>query len=142
MKMINSPKAMIILFWSPLGFPVIQTLPAKVIFTSEFFVNAVLSHIVAGKPAGNPGRRLIPHMDNASPHRARLTARNLEENQIAMSPDPAFLPNLAPFDFFLFGALQCHLNGRIFESLDELAEAIRQIASAIPPTTLERAFLE
>jgi hypothetical protein len=76
-------------------------------------------------------------MDNASPHRARLTARNLEENRMAANPHQEFSPDLAPSDFFLFGALKGQLNGRIFESPDELVDAIREIASAIPRTTLE-----
>jgi hypothetical protein len=45
-------------------------------------------------------------------------------------------------DFFLFGALKGQLSGCIFESPDELVEAIREIASAIPRTILERGFLE
>jgi hypothetical protein len=39
-------------------------------------------------------------------------------------------------------AVYDQLSGRIFESPDELAEATREIASAIPWTTLERVFLE
>jgi hypothetical protein len=53
--MISSPKAMIIICWSALGFRVIQTLPLKVTFTLKFVVDAILPHIVAAKPAGNPG---------------------------------------------------------------------------------------
>jgi hypothetical protein len=45
--MISSPKAIIIIFWSPVGFPVIQALPPKVTFTSELFVDDILPHIVA-----------------------------------------------------------------------------------------------
>jgi hypothetical protein len=71
-----------------------------------------------------------------------LTARNLEENRITASPHPAFSPPLAASDFFLFGALKDQLSGRIFESPNQLVEAIRQIASAIPQMTLERVFLK
>jgi hypothetical protein len=113
--MLSSPKAIIIIFWSPLGFLVIQALPLKVTFTPEFFVDAILPHIVATKPAGGPGRRLALHIDKASPHRTRLTPRNLEENQIPESFHRAFSPDLAPFVFFLFGALKGQLSGRIFE---------------------------
>jgi hypothetical protein len=141
-KMVRSLKAMLIIFWSPLSFSVIQVLPPNVTFTSEFFIDAILPHIVAAKPAGNLGRRLVLHMDNASPHGARLTARNLEESQITASPHPAFAPDFAPSDFFLFGVLRSQLNSRIFESPDELVQAIREIANAIPRTTLERVFLE
>jgi hypothetical protein len=81
-------------------------------------------------------------MDNTSPHRARLTTRNLEENRIAASPHPAFSLDLAPSALFLFGALKGQLSGRSFESPNALVEAIFEIASAIQRTTLERAFLE
>jgi hypothetical protein len=85
---------------------VIQALPPKVTFTSKFFVDASLPHLVAAKPAGDPGRRLVLHMDNASPHRERLITRNLQENRITASPHPAFSPGRASSDFFLFGALK------------------------------------
>jgi hypothetical protein len=140
--MINSSKAMIVIFWSPLGFPVIQALVPKVTFTSEFFVDAILLHTVAAKPAGDPGRRMVLQMDNASPHCARLVTRNLEESRITTSPHPAFSPDLAPLDFFLFGALTGQLSGGIFEWPDELVEAPPMIASAIPRTTPERVFPE
>jgi hypothetical protein len=53
-KMTSSPKAMTVVFWSPLDFLVIQALPPKVTFTSEFFVDAILPYVVA-KSTGNPG---------------------------------------------------------------------------------------
>jgi hypothetical protein len=95
-KMISSSKPMIIIFWLPLGFPVVQALPSRVTFTSEFFVDAVLLHIATTKPAGGPGRQLVLHMDSTSAHRARLTAGDLEENRITASHHPAFSPYLAP----------------------------------------------
>jgi hypothetical protein len=58
-----------------------------------------------------------------------------------MSSHPAFSPDPAP-SLFLFGALKGQLSGRILKSPDELVEAIREIASAIPQTTLEKVFFE
>jgi hypothetical protein len=81
-------------------------------------------------------------MDNDFSYRTRLAARNLEENRITASRHPVFSPDLAPSDFFLFGALKGYLSGRICESPDELVDAIREVASAIPRTTLERVSLE
>jgi hypothetical protein len=132
---------MIIISWSPLDFRVIQARPPKATFTLKFFTDAILPHSVTAKPAGDTGRWVVLHMNNASPHCARLIARNLEDNQITPSPHPTFLPDLAPSHFFLFGALKGQLSGRIFESPDKLVEAIREIASAIPQTTLERVLL-
>jgi hypothetical protein len=141
-KMNSSPKAIISIFWSPLGFPVIQVLPPKVTFTSKLFIDAILLHIVAAKPAVDPGRRLVLHMDNASPPRAILTARNPEQNRMTTNRHLAFSPDLTPSGFFLFGALKGQISGCISGSPDELVEAIREVATAIPRTTFERAFLE
>jgi hypothetical protein len=79
-------------------------------------------------------------MDKPSPHRARLTDRNLEEKQITASPHLAFSLDFVLSDVFLFDALKGQLSGRIFESPDELAEAIPEIASAIPWTHLREYF--
>jgi hypothetical protein len=108
----------------------------------EFFVDATFPHIVVAKPADDSGRRLVLYMDNASRHRARLTARNLEENRITASPHPAFSPDFGPSDFFLFGGRKGQLSGHTFESPDELVEAICELANAIPWTTLKRVFPE
>jgi hypothetical protein len=75
---------------------VIQALPPKVTFISEFFIDPFLPHLVAAMPARDPSRRLVLHMDNASPHRARFTARNIEEKRTTENLRPAFSPDLAP----------------------------------------------
>jgi hypothetical protein len=54
-KTISSPKAVIIIFWSPLGFPVIQALAPKVIFTPKFCVDDILAHTAAANQAGDHG---------------------------------------------------------------------------------------
>jgi hypothetical protein len=51
----------------------------------------------------------------------RIT-RNLDENRITAGPHLAFSPDLAPFDFFLFGVLKGELSGHTYESPDELVE--------------------
>jgi hypothetical protein len=52
--MINSPNAMIVMFWSPVGFLVISTLPRKITSASKFFIDNILPDIVAAKPACDP----------------------------------------------------------------------------------------
>jgi transposase len=79
-------------------------------------------------------------MDNASPHRTRLPARNLAENRITAIPRPTFSPDLAPSAFFLSAALNGQLSDRIFESPDEFVKAILEIASPIPRRHLREYF--
>jgi hypothetical protein len=67
-------------------------------FAAKFFVDNILPDIAAAKPAYNPYRRPIFHMDDAFPHRAVSTAQQRERNGIVASPQPA------SSDFFLFSA--------------------------------------
>jgi hypothetical protein len=90
---------MVIVFWSPSGFPVIQALPPRVTFTAEFFVDKILPEIVAAQPSCDKHRQLVLHIDNASPHMV-LTTQKLEENRIKASPHPAFSPDLTLSGFF------------------------------------------
>jgi hypothetical protein len=65
---------MVSIFWSPVGFPVITALPAKTKFSSVDFCETIIPKIVKGMPfdlAESP-RKLMLHMDNASPRRARI----------------------------------------------------------------------
>jgi hypothetical protein len=45
---------MTVVFWSPLGSPVIQALPPKVVFTAQFLVDNILPDILAGKSSCDP----------------------------------------------------------------------------------------
>jgi hypothetical protein len=141
-KTVESPKPMIVIFWPPLGFSVIQTSPPKMTVTAVSFVDNIVPDIVAAKPVCDPCRRRVLHMDNASPHRAVLIAQRLEEKGIIANPLPAFSPDLGPSDFFLFGALKGQLTGHTFEWADGLIEEICEMMNAVPRAKLETVFLE
>jgi hypothetical protein len=101
-----------------------QVLPLKMTSIAKFFVDNIFPGIVAANPGCGLYRRLVGHMDNASPHQMMSRTQKLEENGIVASPHPAFSPNLAPSDLFLFGALKDQLAGRTSESADELVGEI------------------
>jgi hypothetical protein len=69
---VSTPKVMVSIFWSPIGFPVITALPSKTKFSSAYFCDNIIPKIVEGMSvdlAESP-RRLMLQMDNTSPHRA------------------------------------------------------------------------
>jgi hypothetical protein len=47
---ISAPKVMIIIFWSPLGFPVIDALPAGEKFTARYFCDNIIPQIARERP--------------------------------------------------------------------------------------------
>jgi transposase len=66
----------------------------------------------------------------------------MAENSMKPAPHPPYSPDLAPSDFYLFGYVKGRLTGQIFESREDLFEAIVEILRSIPREKLMEAFLE
>lgn len=47
------------------------------------------------------------------------------------APHPAYSPDVAPSDFYLFGYLEEKLKGKQFNEIDELEEALHEIFGTI-----------
>lgn len=140
-KVINSPKVMITVFWSPNGFHLVEALPKGQTFTSDYFSQTILYSLRKNLFAMT-GRRTIIHMDNARPHRSKVTTAHLTQFDFRAAPHPPYSPDLAPSDFFLFGVLKHRLEGKKFANPDELLEAIVEVTGSIPRSELKAAFLE
>jgi hypothetical protein len=72
-KITGSPKRIVTIFWSPLGFRVLRVLPKEVHFDAKYFRDNILSEIDRTRPTGSEEddrRNLILHFDNAKPHTA------------------------------------------------------------------------
>jgi hypothetical protein len=113
--MISSPKALIIVFWSPLGFSVIQARRPKVTFTSEFFVDAILPHMVAAKPA----------LKTRSGGLSQLCLRSLEV--LSWSDNLMNAEQLALFTRFVLASprlTELALSNSISSSIDNLRDLI------------------
>jgi transposase len=72
---------------------------------------------------------LLLHFDNASPHRSRATQAFLQENDLDILPAPAYSPDLAPSDFFLFGYLKGELKGKVFLNAESLKAEIDKLVN-------------
>jgi histone-lysine N-methyltransferase SETMAR len=83
----------------------------------------------------------VLHFDNASPHKSHLTSSFLETYGIKSLAAPAYSPDLAPSDFFLFGYMKSLLKGTVFANEDDLKEAIDSILRNISSEILRRSFL-
>lgn len=80
------------------------------------------------------------HVDNASSHRAKRTSDHLHEIGLSPMPHPAYSPDLAPSDFYLFGRLKNNLLGQIFGTEDELKTAVLDDLHKITGMELRRVF--
>jgi hypothetical protein len=86
-KVINSPKAMLTVFWSPNGFHIIEALPAGRNFTSEYFCETIL-YTLRKNLSQMTARKIVVPMDNAQPHRSKLTVAHLTTFNFRPAPHP------------------------------------------------------
>ena len=114
-------------------------------YNADFLINVLIpgfeAKICATRPILKTSNTKL-HWDNARPHCAKKTKEKLAEKNIILLPHPAYSPDVAPSDFFLFGYLKDRLQGSQFETSHQLLEAITDIISSIPKETLNSVFEE
>jgi len=79
------------------------------------------------------------HHDNASAHTALSVREFLATKQITVSEHPAYSPDLAPSDFFLFPKIKEILKGRHFDDTDEISNTSAAL-KAIPQNLFQNCF--
>ena len=71
-------------------------------------------------------------MDNCRVHNSKFTQKEIEKSDFKRTPHPAYSPDIAPSDFFLFGYVKGQLTGHSFKERNELYGAIFSIIQNIP----------
>ncbi len=82
------------------------------------------------------------HMDNASPHTARLTKLYMQRAGIRQLIHPLYSPDLAPSDYWFFHTLKLPMRGRRFLNLDDLEEAVDDQIGQIPAYKYRHCIME
>ena len=96
--------------------------------TADWYCNVCLPQVLQSLAQERPKMQekgIFLHHDNAPAHRARMTQEFLQTTQLVRLPQPAYSPDLAPADFFLFPRMKKNLKGRRFNSRDELVVALQ-----------------
>ena len=82
----------------------------------------------------------ILHHDNAPAHTALSVREFLATKQITMLEHPAYSPDLAPSDFFLFPKIKEILKGRHFDDIDDIRINKMAALKAIPQNQFQNCF--
>ena len=70
----------------------------------------------------------------------RTKAEFFATNQITMLEHPAYSPDLAPSDFFLFPKIKAILKGRHFDDVDDIRSNTTAALKAIPQNQFQNCF--
>jgi histone-lysine N-methyltransferase SETMAR len=142
---ISSPKRMLTVFWSPLGFPLVRMLPKGAHFDTHYFCTNILAGVDRIRPAATAEearRNVVVHFDNTSPHTATATVNFLSSHRMKRAPHQPFSPDLTPSDFYLFDKLKTALSGAVFEDEHELLDGVMEVLNGIMREELESVFEE
>jgi len=80
------------------------------------------------------------HHDNAPAHTALSVREFLATKQITVLEHPAYSPDLAPIDFFLFPKLKKILKERHFDHIDYISNNTTVALKAIPQNQFQNCF--
>jgi len=84
----------------------------------------------------------VLHHDNAPCHIAISVNQFLASKNIPVAPQPPYLPDLSPCDFFLFPRLKKHLKRRHFVALENIQETVTDQMKAIPVSEFQHCYEE
>jgi transposase len=140
---IDTEKCLISILWSVNGIHSLLDIPKGESYNSAFFCNAVIPSLVeniCSQSRRKSLRGLYLHLDNARPHNSRESNECLKATKAKRIIHPAYSPDLAPSDFFLFGFLKQEIQGLILPDRESLKSAIIEIFSKIDRNMLISAF--
>ena len=121
----SARKALSTIFWDMKGVVHMEFLKQGHTVNSEKYIST-LRTLKARLRRVRSGRDSILQHDNARPHTSRQTQDALAQLKLPALPHPAYSPDLAPSDYFLFLQLKKHLKGNHYDSDEEVVAAVRQ----------------
>lgn len=121
----TTDKLMMTCFWDSQGIVHLEFNIARERIDSEKYCNT-LTRLRDKIHYKWPGRQVVFLHDNATCHTSYRTTDLLLKFKWQVLKHPSYSPDLAPSDYFLFGALKDHLRGTHFHSDEELIWAVKK----------------
>ena len=124
----SAGKVMATLFWDAQGVIMLDFLAKKNTVTVAYYANLLdqLRTVIPEKRQGKLSKGILLQQDNARVHTCKIAMDAVEQNGCELIPHPAFSPDLAPSDYFLFPNLKKDIRGRHFQSNEEVGAAIEE----------------
>lgn len=136
----SASKRMIASFFNKTGHVATVALENRRTVNSDWYTTICLPEVIDELRKNNRKRRIILHHDNASSHTARQTNDFLKAKNVELMSHPAYSPDLAPCDFYLFPKIKNQLRGKRFSSPDEAVEEYEKHVSEVTTEEWHKSF--
>ena len=121
-------------FWDAKGIIMLDFLPKRSTITGVYYANLLdqLRTAIREKRRGKLSKGVLLQQDNARVHTCKVAMDVVERNRYELRPHPAYSPDLAPNDFFIFPNLKKDIRGLHFQS-DEEVTAVEEWVNGKDP---------
>lgn len=119
---LSANKVMATVFWDARGVIHIDYLEKGKTITGEYYSKLLdrFDVVLKQKRPHLAKKKVLFHQDNARVHTCLVTMAKIHELRYELLPHPAYSPDLAPCDYYLFPNLKKWLGGKRFESNKEV----------------------
>ena len=124
----SADKVMATVFWDAQGVIMLDFLVKKSTITGAYYANLLgqLRTAIREKRRGKLSKGILLEQDNARVHTCKIAMDAVERNGYELIPQPAYSPDLAPSEYFLFPNLKKDIRGRHFRSNEEVVVAVEE----------------
>ena len=122
-------------FWDTKGVIMLDFLPKRSTITGVYYANLLdqLRTAIRAKCWGKLSKGVLLQQDNARVHTCKVAMDAVEWNGYELIPHPAYSPDLAPSNFFLFPNLKKDIRGLHFRSDEEVVTAVEEWVNGKDP---------
>ena len=131
----SAGKVMVTVFWDAKGVIMLDFLPKRSTITGVYYANLLdqLRTAIREKRRGELSKGVLLQQDNARVHHCKVAMDAVERNGYELIPHPAYSPDLAPSDLFLFPNLKKDIRGLHFRSDEEVVTAVEEWVNGKDP---------
>ena len=132
---LSAGKVMATVFWDAKGVIMLDVLPKRSTITGVYYANLLdqLRTAIREKRRGKLSKGVLLQQDNTRVHTCKDAMDAAERNGYKLIPHPAYSPDLAPSDFFLFPNLKKDIRGLHFRSDEEVVTAVEEWVNGKDP---------
>lgn len=136
----STSKQMVACFFGINGHVATVPLHERRTVNSDWYTTICLPKVLEEIRKTNKTRRIILHHDNASSHTSAKTREYLSGQNIELMGHPAYSPDLAPNDFFLFPHIKNKLRGQRFSTPEEAVDAFKTHVLEVSQSEWKKCF--
>ena len=124
----SAGKVMATVFWDAQGVIMLDFRAKKSTITCAYSANLLdqLRTAICEKRRGKPSKGILLQQDNARVHTCKIAMDAVQRNGYELISHPAYSPDLASSDYFLFPNLKKDICGRHSWSNEEVVAAVEE----------------